>query len=107
MARRRSPIKLQCEHWLPPAEWKAKKLGPPSENLRCRWTCVGKVGAVKFVRRKDPAEYVIVHPATKAPGEWQVTWFDKDGPWSDTRRKTCTEAMQLLDRRQWKLKEWG
>lgn len=119
----RSPIKLECEWIIPKAEAMAiiRETGPAlprgkrargtieavarQEFQVCRWRCRGPVRAAKFISRRDPEEYAVVHPATKARGRWQITYFDAAGPYSDTSRPTCTEAMAELRPWQWRLRD--
>lgn len=37
----------------------------------------------------------IIHPSTKRPGEWQVSWWDTRGFSGDTTRKTKDEAVKV------------
>jgi len=117
----KSPIKLECEWIIPEADAieEIRKYGPAAARDRrgsitsqarkefqtCKWVCRGPVKIARFSDRRRPAEFAIVHPATKAAGEWQVSYFDdQNTPWSDTRRKTCSEAVGLLAPWAWRLR---
>lgn len=51
-----------------------------------------------FPRDVERGKYALIHPATKAPGEWQLSWFDSDGAVGDTRRKTVAELIDVAHR---------
>lgn len=59
----------------------------------CAWRCVAPVAAAEFVSRTDPRQFAVVHPSTKRPGMWQVSWFDDHGASRDVQAKTCDEAL--------------
>ena len=42
-----------------------------------------------------PGWYAIIHRATKAVGEWQLSWFDEDGAVGDTRRADVNELIRV------------
>jgi hypothetical protein len=59
---------------------------------------VRPVKAATF-RHPREDEHVILHPSTKYEGKWQLSWFDAEGPWSDTEVPSCTAGLQeLLER---------
>lgn len=88
-----SPIKLRCKQNI----LLGKKI--------CRWACIGSVQGARFTRRHNPDDMAIVHPSTKKPGWWQVSFFDAQGPSGDSQRKTCSEAVGLLEPWEWRLRE--
>jgi hypothetical protein len=118
----RSPIKLHCEWQIPPAEalkmvsegkclmvrsrhCKTLMAKARKEFRTCKWRCRAPVRAARFIERRRPDHYAIVHPSTKEPGRWQVSFFDADGPWGDTARDTCSEAVAYLRPWEYRLKE--
>jgi hypothetical protein len=77
-----------------------------SEFRICKWVCLRPFRAARFVGRKNrPGETAIVHRSTKRPGKWQVSYFDADGPWSDTEHSSCNAAVEDLRPYAWRLKE--
>jgi hypothetical protein len=119
----RSPLKMVCKWRIPKQEAIARirKRGGPllkkhrklptieaqarKEYRSCQWKCVGPVRAAMFVEKRRPGSYAILHPSTKEPGTWQVSLFDKDGPWGDRPRATCNEAVAELEPWEYRLKE--
>jgi len=122
MPAKRSPIKLHCEWLLPPAE-AAKILRetpnavrPRDRNLPfktqlrrefriCKWRCIAPVRGARFVERRRPDSYALVHPSTQEPGRWQISYFDSLGPVGHTTRDTCSEAVAHLRPWQYRLKK--
>jgi hypothetical protein len=71
----------------------------------CKFTCRGKVKVARF-EATDSDEYAILHPSTKKRGKWQLSWFDADGPYGDSERSTCSEAVKEMSTHRWKLTDW-
>ena len=71
----------------------------------CQWQCTGRVKAARFIHRKNPGEFAILHPSSKPAVAWQVSLFDKDGPVGDRPRDSCSEAAKELSPREWRLAE--
>jgi len=53
----------------------------------------GKKAPPVLVRRDDDKRGVLIHPSTKRPGRWQVTYWDEDGFSGDTNYATKQEAI--------------
>jgi len=75
----------------------------------CKWKCVNG-GAPAMFRHREPDRadwYAILHRSTKEAGKWQLTTFDKDGPWGDVNRKSCDQALEDgdINPRWWKLEK--
>lgn len=90
MSRKKSPLRVRCKPLL---------FGMKS----CEWTAVGALKAAEFTGRRR-AESAIVHPSTKKSGYWQVSFFDRDGPRSDTQHRSLDDALKMVTPKLWKLK---
>lgn len=51
----------------------------------------GRISEPVQLQRKN-GDFVILHPSTYGPDEWQLSRFDKYGPYSDSRGKTLQEV---------------
>lgn len=70
-----------------------------------RYVCSGDVvTGIELQDRKDPRRTAVVARSTKTPGLWQTSYFDERGPSGDTQRASCTDALQNLTPRDWKLR---
>ena len=71
------------------------------------------------MNRATPPDPKALMAALQA-GAWQMSWFDKYGPYGDSPRDTCDAAINELSKRgaprlgpkgepqpQWKLEEWA
>lgn len=85
----KSPLRLRCNK---------KILGVRV----CHWRCEAPFKAAKFVSNYYGDEYAILHPSTKKPGKWQLSFFDELGAAGD-REGTCESVLKDLSRREWKL----
>jgi len=117
---RTSPIKLECEWLIPPAEalqwvrergtllpskFKTDKAMARSEFRICKWRCRGKVRAARFTNRRTPSDFMVVHPSTKGFYPWQMSKFDKGGAYGDRQGNSCDELVQELRPDTWRLRE--
>lgn len=71
------------------------------------WVCdEARLGVAKFVERRDPARYAILHRSTHPDAEpWQLTWFDSHGPSGHIEAKTCQAALRDVPRGVYRLRE--
>jgi hypothetical protein len=90
LARRKSPLRVVC---------RTLAFG----MKRCDWTVVGAFRGAEFVSRKHH-ETAIVHPSTKQPGKWQVSFFDDMGPVRDSQHSAVEDALKQVSPKSWKLK---
>lgn len=105
---KRSPIVLKCEHYeVPPG---AQKLPLKTQRLiygpSCKWRQRRPFKIAKFVNRRDPEQFAVVHPSTKIKGRCQVSFFDAQGPYRDIQSRSCASALKELSHTQWKLSSW-
>lgn len=88
----KSPLRVEC-HLFPLAKY--LKPGDKAKRI-CRWQCVAPIKVAQFRSRRSPNRYYILHPSTRSPGKWQLTWFDEIGPAGHVEGKTCNEALREL-----------
>lgn len=70
-----------------------------------RYVCDGDaVAGIELQSRADPQRTAVVAPSTKTRGLWQTSYFDEHGPSGDTQRGSCSEALQNLVPKEWKLR---
>ncbi|KKN37645.1 hypothetical protein LCGC14_0761260 [marine sediment metagenome] len=106
------PIERQCVPAFSPKEVRKMEVAgtwhPEFQGETCKWKCVRPFKVAQFEATKNPGNFAILHPSTKAKGKWQLSLFDKDGPWGDRIRDTCSEAATELQEvyRQWRVVEW-
>ena len=99
-----SPLKVKCWSFgFSKKDIKDLKI-PRKERKFCQWSCIGKLKAAHFENRKWD-ETLILHGSTKSKGKWQMSRFDKDGPYSDSQYSSCEEAVKELSPMLWKLKK--
>lgn len=91
----KSPIKVECVR------------DTRGERLFCRFRCVARMRAARLQSRRDPKEYVVIHPSTKPQhqGKWQASRFDEGGAWGDTVYSTCDLAVRDHLPGSWRLVE--
>ena len=94
----RSPIRLRCH---------ANAFG--DRNAICAWKCEGDVRAAKFIDRRAPDRYAIIHRSSKKAGWWQLSRFDAEGAVGDSLRPTCDAALKdgLDNGSRWRLAKKG
>jgi hypothetical protein len=65
------------------------------------------VRAAQFRSTWAPDKYAILHPSSKKPGKWQLSYFDELGPWGDSGlHDTCSAALAEMEHpRDWKLEK--
>ena len=91
LARRKSPLRVGC---------RTLAFGIKS----CDWKVVGDFRGAEFTSRTRSGESAIVHPSTKRIGNWQVSFFDEQGPSGDSQHASSAEALKMVSPRKWKLK---
>ncbi len=70
-----------------------------------RYVCNGdQIAAIELQDRRDPNRTAVVARSTKTPGLWQTSHFDERGASGDTQRASCTDALQNLPPKQWRLR---
>jgi hypothetical protein len=99
MPRKRPPIYVET------------KPGPfhddPKLGRLVRFRCKGaRLATAEFVNRGDPKWTAILHRSTHRRGQWQLTQFDAEGAFTDTRSKSCDRLVrQVLAPRGWKIRK--
>jgi hypothetical protein len=88
---RKSPLRVKCR--------------PLAFGLKgCEWNLVGPLHAAEFSSRRRRDEFAIVHPSTKNPGMWQVSFFDQDGASRDSQHTRVEDALKQVSPKHWRLK---
>ena len=90
LKRRKSPLRVVC---------RTLAFG----IKRCDWKVVGAFRGAEFMSRTHH-ESAIVHPSTKQPGKWQVSFFDDMGAVRDSQHSAVEDALQQVAPKRWKLK---
>jgi hypothetical protein len=88
---RKSPLRVKCRPLL-------------FGRKNCEWNLVGSLHAAEFTSRRRSDEFAIVHPSTKNPGLWQVSFFDQDGASRDSQHTRVEDALRQVPPKLWKLK---
>lgn len=110
--RQRPPVRRTCRLVYTKEEIRdLRKSGFPDSLLQaqtCTYRCIRPFKAARFQPQGKPGEFAILHPSTKVKGKWQLSLFDKDGPWGDRIRDTCTEAAQEMAgiHKEWYATDW-
>jgi len=104
----KAPVEHQCKPMFSPEEIKMLKIPRAEQMEECHWKCVRPFQVARLEAVKDPTNYAVLHPSTKEKGKWQLSLFDKDGPWGDRVRKTCSEAAEELRYvfPKWRVTDW-
>jgi len=112
--RRLPPVRRRCRKTYSRAEiLEAKKAGwwhPAFQATTCKYVCTRKPKVAQLAPMDSKhEEFAILHPSTKERGKWQISLFDKHGPWGDRVRDTCSEAVQELAEiyQRWRVTDWA
>jgi hypothetical protein len=89
--KRKSPIRVRCRKLL--FGYKA-----------CEWQADSHVRGALFQSRSKVDETAIVHPSSKHPGKWQVSFFDDRGPVSDSQHSSVNDALKTISTKRWRLR---
>jgi hypothetical protein len=61
------------------------------------------IRSARFSMPKEPGMFAVLHPSTKRPGIWQLSYFDAGGAVGDAEFRTLREALRELPPSLWVL----
>lgn len=98
--RRNAPTPATCPIWVQRVKWPFENRHGPVLKFRCG---VGLKSA-RFVDKRNPSRYYVLHRSTKRAGAWQMSLFDTQGAVGDMAG-TCAEVLNEVLPKHWRLVE--